>query len=177
MKNAALACLSSLVIMFPWSASCCAQYFSSTTAGQGVARGYNFSGFGSYFAGSPSYVPFGGAMGGFIPYSPGPAGGLGVQPGTGGRGELMTPARMGLLLGSRPSLGSVRAEISPLAPIGQEPMGFRAGRGTGLMDGMLRRVPSGRFMGGMARPPVGNYPFRQPPSLLGPGTSAPAMSM
>ena len=40
----------------------------------------SFSGAGSYFGGSSTYVPFGGAMGGFVPYSSGPGGGLGVQP-------------------------------------------------------------------------------------------------
>jgi hypothetical protein len=43
--------------------------------------------------------------------------------------------------------------------------------------GLIKRPASRGAMGGMARPPVGSYPFRQPPSLLGPASAGPAMSM
>jgi hypothetical protein len=32
-------------------------------------------------------------------------------------------------------------------------------------------------MGGMPRPAVGGYPFRQPPSLVNPAAPSPGMSM
>ena len=86
----------------------------------------------------------------------------------------MQPGGMGLM-GPRPSLGLIRGQIAPLSPIGSRGMG--AGGGMGSMGGLIRRTPSGGPMGGMARPPVGSYPFRQPPSLLGPATAAPSMAM
>ena len=86
----------------------------------------------------------------------------------------MQPGGMGLM-GPRPSLGLIRGQISPLSPIGARGMG--AGGGMGSMGGLIRRTPSGGPMGGMSRPPVGSYPFRQPPSLLGPATAAPSMAM
>jgi hypothetical protein len=89
----------------------------------------------------------------------------------------MQASGMGSMLGSRPSLGLIRGQIAPLVPIGLGAMGSRAGGGMGSMGGLIRRTPSGGPMGGRARPPVGSYPFRQPPSLLGPASAAPSMSM
>src|SRR3974377_302800 len=40
---------------------------------------YNFAGGGTVARGSSTYLPFGGSMSGFVPYSPGSSGGLGVQ--------------------------------------------------------------------------------------------------
>ena len=70
-----------------------AQYFGSSSSGlsSGSMPSYRFSSAGSYFSGSSTYVPFGGAMGGFIPYGPGPGGGLGVQPGMRDRGRGRHP--------------------------------------------------------------------------------------
>jgi hypothetical protein len=144
--------------------------------GSGTTTRYNFSGVGSYFSGSTStYIPFSG-MGGFVPYSPG-SGGLGVQSAMRNTGGSMPPSGMGAMLGSRVSLGLVGGQIAPLVPISQGAMGWRSGGGMSPMGGLIRRTPSGGPMGGMARPPVGSYPFRQPPSLLGPATVNPSMSM
>lgn len=123
---------------------------------------------------SPSYyLPYG-SMGGFVPYTPEPGQGLGVMTRPGLAGSSIPQPSMGML-GQRSSLGLIRGTLTPLAPIG---IIGRGGMGQGGMSGgLIRRLPSGGSMGGMGRPPVGSYPFRIPPSLLGPATSAPAMSM
>lgn len=110
--------------------------------------------------GGGSYLPYAGPSGGFIPYTPGPGGGLGIMPGP--ARSMARPAPAGRsMAGAMPTgMGSPRRWIAPFGPIGG--------------DGMLiRRAPGG--MSGSTRPPVGSYPFRQPPSLLVPGT--PSMSM
>jgi hypothetical protein len=132
---------------------------------------------GSYFGGGSTYLPFGGGLGGFIPYSAGTGGGLGVMQ---GMSETITPmGSAGMtLLGTRPTLGRLGGSLSPLEPIGLGTMGSPAGSPMGLGGGGLIKRPASRgTMGGMARPPVGSYPFRQPPSLLGPSSAGPAMSM
>ena len=166
--------LVSAVLMLSWAGPTRAQSFgsASSTMGTGTMPSYSFSGVGSYFSGTSAYVPFS-SMGGFVPYSPGPGGGLGVQPGMRTSGAQMQTGGMGLM-GTRPSLGLIRSQVTPLAPISSRGMG---GGGMGSMGGLIRRTPSGGSMGGMARPPVGSYPFRQPPSLVGPSTAAPSMSM
>jgi len=123
---------------------------------------------------SPSYyLPYG-SMGGFVPYSPGPGQGLGVMTRPGLAGGSMRQPNMEML-GQRSSLGQIRGALTPMAPIG---ITGRGGMGQGGMSGgLIRRWPSGGPMGGMVRPPVGSYPFRIPPSLIGPATSAPSMSM
>ncbi len=155
-----------------------AQYLGSSgpSMSSGTMPSYNFSGAGSYFGGSSTYVPFGGAMGGFLPYSPGLGGGLGVQPGMRDSSMQVPPGGM-RMLGARPTLGLIRSATTPLAPIGPGGMGSRSIGRMESMGGLIRRSPTGGSMGGMARPPVGSYPFRIPPSLLGPSTAAPAMSM
>jgi hypothetical protein len=121
--------------------------------------------------GGAGYLPSGG---GFVPYTPGPGGGLGVQSRMGGSpsaspGAMAMPG--GATLGGP---GATSGGLSPLAPIG----GLGARRGGMGMGRLPARTPTGRGMGGgMARPPVGSYPFRVPPSLLGPATQAPAMAM
>ncbi|APW63555.1 hypothetical protein [Paludisphaera borealis] len=117
-------------------------------------------------SGGAGYLPSGS---GFLPYTPGPGGGLGVQsrmsagsPATSSGAMSMPAAAAGL--------GTASRGLSPLTPIG----GMGGGRG-GMGSGrLLNRMPAGR---GMVRPPVGAYPFRVPPSLLGPATQAPAMAM
>jgi hypothetical protein len=165
-------------LMLSWPGSTRAQSFgtSSSGMGPGTMPSYSLSGVGSYFGGSSAYIPFGGTTGGFVPYSPGPGGGLGVQPRMRNAGAQMQAGGMGLM-GPRPSLGLIRGQLTPLAPIGLGAMGTRAGAGMSSMGGLIRRTPSGASMGGMSRPPVGNYPFRQPPSLLGPATATPSMTM
>ncbi len=170
--------LGSIAIMALGAGPTRAQYSGSSgpRMNSGTMPSYNFSGAGSYFGGSSAYVPFGGAMGGFMPYSPAPGGGLGVQPGMRDSGMRMPPGGMSML-GARPTLGLIRSATTPLAPIGLGGMGSRSFGRMESMGGLIRQSPTGGSMGGMARPPVGSYPFRQPPSLLGPVSSAPAMSM
>jgi hypothetical protein len=134
---------------------------------------YIFSGAGAVASGSSTYLPFGGNMSGFVPYSPGPAGGLGVQSQMGNTAMQTPPGGM-MMPGARRSLGTFGSRITPLTPIGS--MGSSRGGQMGSLGTMIQRAPAGGGMGGMARPPVGGYPFRQPPLLIGPG-SAPAMSM
>jgi hypothetical protein len=120
-----------------------------------------------------SYLPSGG-IGGFVPYTPGAGQGLGVMARAGvTRGN--DPRGSMVMAGQRPSLGVSRGYLTPLAPIGtMSPMGTGQGRTPGIL---IRTMPSGGVMGGMSRPPVGGYPFRVPPSLLGPAASSPGMSM
>jgi hypothetical protein len=129
----------------------------------------------SYSSGGTSYLPFGG--GGFVPYSGGPGGGLGVQPRMAGpslRSPLATAAMGGMAGSMGPSLGQVRSSITPLSPIRV----MSGGRGGGMAGGaMIQRASNGGGMGGMSRPPVGSYPFRQPPSLTGPASQVMSMSM
>ena len=168
--------LGSIGLMAMWADRTEAQYADSYSPGQSSARlsSSSFAGAGSYFGGSSTYVPFSGAMGGFIPYSSGPGGGLGVQPGMRGPGLQMQTGGM-RMLGSTPSLGLIGSTTTPLAPLGiVNPGGM--GR-AGMSGALIRRTPSGGRMDPMRRAPVGSYPFRIPPSLLGPGTPSPAMSM
>jgi hypothetical protein len=157
------------------SGSACGQSIRADSSMRGTAfqSGSSFS-TGSGFAGeSSSYLPFGNA-GGFIPYTPGLGGGLGVQSRMGDAAQNMPSGGM-RVLGQRPKIGLIRGAIEPLAPIGT--LGSsRMGQG-GMSGGLIQRNPSGDAMRRMGRPPVGSYPFRVPPSLLGPSSSAPAMSM
>jgi hypothetical protein len=115
--------------------------------------------------GGSTYLPIGGTSGGFIPYQAGTGGGLGV---VSRMPELSTRTPMnpsGMAGGMPPRLGALRTTITPFSP------------SNGM--GMRQRSTGGSSMGGMGgatRPPVGSYPFRQPPSLIG-GGSSPAMSM
>jgi hypothetical protein len=179
MTRTRISCLVAIGFIVLSADSAHAQSFGSSGfgMGSGASGDYDFSGVDSYFSGSPSYIPFGSTIGGFVPYSPGPGGGLGVQPGMRGTGGQMQASGMGLMLGTRPSIGIIRGALTPLTPISLGTMGSRAAGSMGSMGGLIRRTPSSGSMGGMGRPPVGSYPFRQPPSLLGPATAAPAMAM
>jgi hypothetical protein len=119
--------------------------------------------------GGAGYLPYG-SMGGFVPYSPGPGQGLGVMPGG-------TRAMSRMTQGGMRMLGQPGGVLTPPAPIGLPGMGTQPVGRMGSMGGLIRRPPPGGGMGGMARPPVGSYPFRQPPSLIGPATTMPSMSM
>jgi hypothetical protein len=134
---------------------------------------YNFSGAGMTSGGGSTYLPFGGTMSGFVPYSPGPGGGLGVQAPVANTAMQTPPGGMAMP-GARPNLGGLGGRITPPGPIGS--MGSPRGGTMGNLGTMIQRAPAGGGMGGMTRPPVGGYPFRQPPALTGP-SSAPAMSM
>ncbi len=168
--------LGSIGLLAFWADRTHAQYADSYGPSLSSARlsSSSFSGVGSYFGGGSSYVPFSGAMGGFIPYSSGPGGGLGVQPGMRDPGLSIQTGGM-RMLGSTPSLGLIGGTTAPLAPLG---IMNRAGMGgSGTSGALIRRPPAGGGREPMRRAPVGSYPFRIPPSLLGPGTSSPAMSM
>jgi hypothetical protein len=182
-KRSQLSCigvwLGSLGLFLASPAALRGQSFNTVSPGRGssTTTAYNFSGTGSYFSGGSSiYVPFNG-IGGFIPYRPGPGGGLGVPPGMRTAGGQVPTTGMGAMPGSGPVLGRTPGQIAPLAPISQGAVGSRPGGSMGSMGGLIRRSPSAAPMGGMARPPVGSYPFRQPPSLLGPAAATPSMSM
>jgi len=138
--------------------------------GPGTMPSYNFSRAGMTSSESSTYLPFGGTMSGFVPYNPGPGGGLGVQTPMANT-PMQTPPGGMKMPGARPNLGG---RITPLRPIGS--MGSPRGGAMGNLGTMIQRAPAGGSMGGMTRPPVGGYPFRQPPALTGP-SSAPAMSM
>jgi hypothetical protein len=171
--------LGAIVLVFACACCSSAQYAGSpgSSMSSAAASSNGFSGAGSYFSGGSTYLPFGGGVGGFVPYSAGPGGGLGVMK---GMRESVAPTRSGsmLMLGTRPALGQISDRLTPLAPIGPGVVSSPAGGSMGSMRGGLIKRPAPRgAMGGMARPPVGSYPFRQPPSLLGTASAGPAMSM
>jgi hypothetical protein len=122
--------------------------------------------------GGAGYLPSGG---GFLPYTPGAGGGLGVQSRRNAGSPAASSGAMSMPGGSAVGGPGTRpGRLVPLAPIG----GMSGQRGGMGASRLLNRMPTGRGMGGgMARPPVGSYPFRVPPSLLGPATQAPAMAM
>lgn len=105
------------------------------------------------YGGSASYLPSGG---GFVPYRMGPA--------------LATAPAPAMPFGMRQDLGGLRTTVALLRPIGAGAMPMVTG-GRGLLP-----LRPGGGMNAMPRPPVGSYPFRIPPSLVGPG-SAPMMGM
>jgi hypothetical protein len=152
-----------------------AQGYSSlgTRSSLDTMAGYNFAGSGSVARSSSTYLPLGGSMSGFVPYSPGSRGGLGVQSPMVNSAMLAPPGGM-TMPGARRILGSTGSRITPLTPI--ESTGFPRGGPMGRTGTMIQRAPAGGAMSGMARPPVGGYPFRQAPPLIESG-SAPAMSM
>jgi hypothetical protein len=168
--------LGSIGVIFACACSSGAQYPGSPVSSLVPTRAPSngFSAAGSYLSSGSTYLPFGGGLGGFVPYSAGPGGGLGVMQ---GMSESAAPTGSGsmFMLGARPALGQLRGSLTPLAPIGLDVMGSRASSSMG--GGLIRRPTSRGVMGGMARPPVGNYPFRQPPSLLAPTSARPSMSM
>jgi hypothetical protein len=144
--------------------------------GQDIGQGFALSGASSYFGGTTSYLPFGATMGGFLPYNPMPGAGLGVQPGVRGFGMSVQPGGL-RMPGSMSAIGQIRSTTTPLAPIGLRQMRSGPLQRMESMGGLIPRSPARGSMGRMVRPPVGSYPFRQPPSLLGPATAGPAMSM
>ena len=168
--------LGSIGLMALWGGSAQAQYAGSYGPSPSSAwtSSPSFSAAGSYFGGSSTYVPFSAAMGGFVPYSSGPGGGLGVQPGMRDSALQLPPGGM-RMIGPIQSLALIRSTTTPLAPLGITNSGGMGG--AGISGTLIQRAPSTGKMDRMRRVPVGNYPFRIPPSLLGPGPTSPAMSM
>jgi hypothetical protein len=160
--------------------SLCVAYFG--LAGLAQAQGFSPGGFmseprfapGSWFAPpTSSLLPLGGT-GGFVPYAPGPGRGLGVMARPGNMPPA-APMSVSPMSGQRPGLGLIRSSLATMEPIRIMRSG-PMGQG-GLSKALIRPVPARGMMGGMGRPPVGSYPFRVPPSLLGPAATAPAMAM
>lgn len=114
-----------------------------------------------YSSGGTVYVPYSGTGAGFLPYTPGPGGGLGVQgssprPPDRPAASPSVPNMAGPVVpGMGSGLGSLRSTLTPLTPIRS------GGMATGMGGPLLRREPSAG-MGRPSRPPVGSYPFRQP---------------
>lgn len=138
-----------------------------------LAAAQDFGGFSPpmrFSSGESSFLPVAPSIGGYIPYSPGPSGGLGVQ---GRMADAMPRSGAGAgvmpMPGSPPSiLRPGRSAITPLTPI----RASSAGMGMGPGGGLIPRVNS---MPQQVRPPVGFYPFRQPGSLSAPGAAIMAM--
>src|SRR5690348_6276787 len=124
--------LGSIVLVFvcaPWSSAQYPGSSGSSMSSTGVSSNGS-SAAGSYFGGGSTYLPFGGGLGGFVPYSARPGGGLGVMQ---GMNESVAPTgstRM-FMLGTRPALGQSGGSLTPLAPIGLDMTGSRAGGSMG----------------------------------------------
>ncbi len=164
-----------VIVMTIGAGSAQAQFPASTGPDSSAPAPYGASAWsaGSYFSGGAAYVPFSAGMGGFVPYQGGPGGGLGVQQPTRSALRPMPAEGGGMgMLGTGSPLGVRREAFAPLAPLGTLRSGGMRGRG---MSGTL--FPGQSPAAGMRRPPVGSYPFRIPPSLLGPATASPGMSM
>lgn len=120
--------------------------------------------------GGASYMPLAGGFGGFVPYRPGPNGGLGViaRPDR----PPARPATGAMLMGGgRRDLGRVRTLLTPFSPAN--------GRSAGMAGSLFRR-PSTLGMGrmnGRTRAAVGSFPFREPPSFGDQAASPAGMSM
>lgn len=118
-----------------------------------------------YSGGGTVYVPYAGG-GSFMPYTPGPGGGLGVQ--RAAARPMSRPSAASTLQGMgrgaggsdmASGLGALRSTLTPLTPI-------RSSR-KGMGGPLVQRQPAAGGMGESPRPPVGNYPFRQPAGGLG----------
>lgn len=125
-------------------------------------------------SGGTTYLPYGPIGGGFIPYTSGPGGGLGVmtRPRSSSASVSAGSGMSAMQPRATPTLTPRgRAALSPLTPLSRLGIGFGA-RG---MQGSAMSSPS---MIRKTRPPVGGYPFQLPTT---PGSAAsgasPAMSM
>jgi hypothetical protein len=107
-------------------------------------------------------IPYNGWFGGFMPSRMGGAASLSFRPFA--RSEIES---------TRPSF-----RLSPMAG-GASSMstGFAPSLGAAGMGGIGRMQPSSPSTRMGVMPPSFAYPFRQPPSLLGPSSAGPGMSM
>lgn len=142
--------------------------------------GYGAATIGSYYGGaSGGYLPYTGGGGGFVPYRGGSSGGLGAQP----ISRRLPQTAIGGAMASGTPIGGASLGASMSAPRGamgmsaseaarsRLPIGFDGTLGMGSMS--LMPGPSA-----MSRRPYGpgfGYPFAMPSSLS--GASSGAMSM
>ncbi len=110
--------------------------------------------------GGGSGIPYAGRFGGFMPYRMGNSGGVGLS---------FTPRAASMPIGARRTPFAMPSMSGGMGMGGTS--GFRLMPASGGMGSMTGR----RGMGVM--PPSLAPPFRQPPSLLGPASSASGMSM
>jgi hypothetical protein len=144
-------------------------------AAAGAARAQDplpsFGGYGAerpplYAGGTTAYLPLGGSVPGYVPYSGGPGGGLATMPAS-RRMEAAAMRGLGMPGPRSTGLGLGSARLVVPGPIGRGRMGMRGAAAMGGSAAMSR--PS--------RPPVGAYPFRRPAASGRPAPSAAAMSM
>jgi hypothetical protein len=126
-------------------------------------------------------LPYAGRFGGFMPYRMGGGSGssLSFQPrGDSGMITNRTSFRLSSMSGSMSFTGGMSSMSSGMgSALGSGSgalSGFGSSGGMGLGGGMSS-MPGGRGLGVM--PPSFGYPFRQPPSLLGPSSGGAGMSM
>lgn len=149
-----------------WAQSISARSLGGYGAGTNFASGLGMRG---------SIIPFAGGFGGFMPYRMGGGSSLSFQPRAGSpAGErrssfTLTPMSRGM----SPMPGTVVTGSLGIPRLGtSDPMGKAGGS---PMGNGLPSLSGSRGMGVM--PPSLGYPFRQPPSLISPASTGPAMSM
>jgi hypothetical protein len=146
---------------------------SAVAQGFGSLGGYGAeSSYGSPVMGEAStmIIPYGGTFEGFMPSRMGGGSALSFRSRPAATmNPSRTPFRLSPMSGGMDgSLAGTRA-MSPLGPRGT--MGLGGGAGLGGMR------PMSRTRGTSVMPPTIGYPFRQPPSLVSPSSSATGMSM
>jgi hypothetical protein len=147
---------------------------SAPLGGYGAVSGYANPGMGGS---SPMIIPYAGMFDGFMPSRMGGGSALSFRSRPNAALESSrTSFRLSPLSGGMSAMsgspGGFRAIGRATSPLGSRGrMGLGGGTGLGSMPRM-------RSAGGASvMPPSIGYPFRQPPSLLGPSTSGTGMSM
>jgi hypothetical protein len=140
--------------------------------GFGAASTYATPGMGGS---GPMIIPYGGTFAGFMPSRMGGGSSLSFRSRPAAPMSPARPAfRLSPLSGAMSSMsggaGGARTGVRAMSPYGSA---VAPGPGSGTGRGGMRRMPGAGGMGVM--PPSIGYPFRQPPSLVGP--SAPGMGM
>ncbi len=160
----ALAIGSGLALETP---SASAQGYGSL-GGYGAVSRYATPGMGQS---SPMIIPYGGTFEGFMPSRMGGGSSLSFRsrPST-PMGSARSTFRLSPLLGGMSSMsggvGGARAGGRAMSPLGSPGV---------TRPGGMRRMPGAGSIGVM--PPSIGYPFRQPPSLVGPPAPGTGMSM
>jgi len=135
--------------------------------GYGAASSGSFAGMGS----SGPIIPYAGNFGGFMPYRMG--GGASLSLSTRGT-SVMGSARSSFSLSPMSGGMSWRSAGMIGQGLGTGTRSFGSGGGIGSMEGMRPRTAGGGNISVM--PPSFDYPFYQPPSLLGPFSTGAGMS-